>query len=546
MSRPWRFNEHCCLIAAICLAVLCGGSCTRKCRSGTTLRDGVCVAATGTEQSPQVGDGTVTTADGLSVAGQTAAAVGVQEGSSGISGAAASMPASVMGAGVGGTDGSSTSSAAPPIAGSGQVGAASNPSDPANPSAGEQAGSQPNDESMSRCPDGRSPETEVCDGTDNDCDNTVDEDLTMECGPSMMGECRKGMQLCAAGAWGECDGAIEPQEELCDPNMLDENCDGQTNEGCACVEGETVACGKNVGICRQGEQLCVDGTLGSCVGSTEPEAREVCDGSVDEDCDDRVDEGCACTNGEREPCLSAGGCTQGERTCADGRWGTCAGSQRCTGERVCDTRASQCVDCLDGDTRPCGDNDNPPCKMGTQHCSNHRWESSCQGEVLPERQDVCNGVDDDCNGRRDDGCGGGQSCMEFGGDTLCAEAAPANIQRLCRNCIKEGNVVKCEGCNGNTSATQYEGTCSRTLTACGGKLVCVPSSYSTASSGELQLCTNVRLSSDLCTLAADCKLSDMQTNTIPSSIEVRTCTDASGNYTGLVNCGGYLRCTSSC
>ena len=65
------------------------------------------------------------------------------------------------------------------------------------------------------CADGA---TEVCDNTDNDCDRSVDEDLTRPCytGPSGtagVGVCRAGTSTCAAGVWGmACDGQTLPRD----------------------------------------------------------------------------------------------------------------------------------------------------------------------------------------------------------------------------------------------------------------------------------------------------------------------------------------------
>jgi MYXO-CTERM domain-containing protein len=227
---------------------------------------------------------------------------------------------------------------------------------------------------------------EVCNGLDDDCDGHIDEDFPeqgMPCG-SDEGECRQGHSVCDRGHLG-CQGGVQPQSEIC--NGLDDNCDGQIDEGAA------NACGY-CGLPRQ----------------------EVCD-NIDDDCDGTADVGelCrdqdACVNGECAP-----PCTSGE----------------CFGNRIC-VRGhclSQCrnVDCPDGWVCQNGACDDPctgiDCPMGTYCTLGRCVANDCYGpQGCPDGQTCVDGActvdacaNADC--RPDQGCQGGQ-CFDSCASVHC-------------------------------------------------------------------------------------------------------------------------------
>jgi hypothetical protein len=115
----------------------------------------------------------------------------------------------------------------------------------------------------------------------------------------------------------------------------------------------------SVGACQAGQMFCLaDGKLTSlCLGQVVPQV-EVCDG-VDNDCNGKVDDGITCDckpSGELRKCFS--------------------GPQKSANVGAC--------------------------KTGTQSCTRGNEWSSCLAEVLPSAE-ICDGLDNDCNGKVDDG-----------------------------------------------------------------------------------------------------------------------------------------------
>ncbi|RYE93555.1 MAG: hypothetical protein EOO75_04090 [Myxococcales bacterium] len=119
---------------------------------------------------------------------------------------------------------------------------------------------------------------------------------------------------------------------------------------------------------------------------------------------------------------------------------------------------------MDGATQACG-SDVGACEPGTQVCQDGEF-GGCSGGVGPSLE-VCNGVDDNCDGAIDEGFGIGQPCQGTG-TNQCFDGVTT-----CNGCQKTGpeKVEICNGvddnCNGTIDADCEVGDCQPTLLVTG-------------------------------------------------------------------------------
>jgi len=220
---------------------------------------------------------------------------------------------------------------------------------------------------------------EECNGIDDDCDGDTDEDLIQPCATA----CGAGYEMCYEGKWISCTAPPE-NDEICDG--FDNDCDGQIDENLDCVctiqdvgvlfpcQDDPLICGQGYKTCQCVDPDCISLTMSECyalcywIPSGDPNA--VCDpligmelaqekcNNFDDNCNQQIDEDLfgACYTGP-EGTLMVGICVPGEMTCDTGTWGHYDDSETFI-------------------------------------------PYYCKDEIVPQ-DEICNGLDDDCDGIAD-------------------------------------------------------------------------------------------------------------------------------------------------
>ena len=212
--------------------------------------------------------------------------------------------------------------------------------------------------------------------------------------------------------------------EVCDADDHDEDCDPITfgfrdNDGDGEPDRECCNLDEASGEATCGSD-CDDNRPG-----VNPTVPEVCDG-LDNDCNGEVDEGVLITffadadgdgYGSLDPeastvedCTQPVGYAASRNDCDDDMAEIHPGAvEECDEiDNNCDGSVDPGCECTDGETQPCGEPDGTggfveegECAIGTQRCVDGLW-AECVGEVRP-RTETCNDLDEDCDGRIDNG-----------------------------------------------------------------------------------------------------------------------------------------------
>jgi len=284
--------------------------------------------------------------------------------------------------------------------------------------------------------------TEVCNGIDDNCDGNIDEGLIFDtwyadADGDGYGDAAMSATTCDGAPEGyvadntdcnDADAAVNPgATEVC--NGIDDNCDGNIDEGVettfyADADGDGYGdAGSTTSACSAPEGYVTDNTdCNDADAAVNPGATEVCNG-IDDNCDGNIDEGVETTfyadadsdgygdaGSTTSACSAPEGYVTDNTDCNDADAAVNPGATEvCNGvDDNCDGNIDEGVETTfyadaDGDGYGDAGSTTSACSAPEGYVTDNTDCNDADAAVNPGATEVCNGVDDNCDGSIDEG-----------------------------------------------------------------------------------------------------------------------------------------------
>jgi hypothetical protein len=259
-------------------------------------------------------------------------------------------------------------------------------------------------------PDQCTPSAEVCDGIDNDCNGVIDQNTDLFTDPANCGTCGRACadgQSCNSGhcAWDSQQNGCQPSTEVC--NQIDDDCDSAIDE-----PFNLLADVDNCGICGHACAALQSCNNGHCTWDTEQNGcqnvAETCN-NVDDDCDFTIDNGFNLLT-DAQNCGTCGHACAALQYCNNGHcaWNNPQDDCVQNGAEICNNIDEDCDGEIDEGFNLLSD----PANCGTcgracdplAVCQNAVCKFTVpQDECVQGPVELCNSRDDNCNGFVDEG-----------------------------------------------------------------------------------------------------------------------------------------------
>ena len=239
-----------------------------------------------------------------------------------------------------------------------------------------------------------------CNGLDDDCNGANDEDFLSQPTLCGVGACAStGSTSCVSGAAQDSCTSGTPAANDASCDGVDNDCSGSVDED---FDAQSTSCG--LGACAStGTRICVNGAVqDSCAPGSPAGSDDSCNG-VDDDCSGAVDEDYAAHGTS----CGIGACARaGVTSCVNGSLqNSCSPGVPDANDATCDAIDDDCDASLDEAYVPqatsCGVG--ACASTGTTSCVLGSVQNSCTAGNPGASDATCDAIDDDCNGTADEG-----------------------------------------------------------------------------------------------------------------------------------------------